>query len=92
MSNKDVIAQEILCFDAVGRVSKLLDQLCSGLRELGVLNLIRTFPDLFVHLFTKLYCLLMSKCGTRIYIIYMDELASEEDIEDLTTVTFEEFI
>ncbi len=52
MSNKDIIGQHIICYDAVERVSKLLDQMCEGLANLGVLKVIRAFPDLFVHLFT----------------------------------------
>lgn len=52
MSSKDVIAQEVLAYEAMSRVSKLLDQFVDGLRNLGVLKAMRSFPDLFVHLFT----------------------------------------
>ena len=34
------------------RISKLIDQICDGLRPLGFLKAIRAFPELFVHLFT----------------------------------------
>ncbi len=44
MSTKEVIAQEILCYDAVGRVSKLLDQFSSGLRPTGLLEIMKLFP------------------------------------------------
>ena len=52
MATKDGIWQEIMLFDALTSVSKLLDQLSSGLSSLGVLHVMRAFPDLFVHLFT----------------------------------------
>ena len=52
METKDVIWQEIMLFDAITSISKLLDQLSSGLRSLGVLCVMRAFPDLFIHLFT----------------------------------------
>ena len=52
MSNKDVIGQEVLFFDAIACVAKLLDQVCDGLQSLGVLRIMRAFPDLFLHLFT----------------------------------------
>ena len=50
MSNRDVIAQEVMCYEAVFKVSKLLDQLCEGLQNLGILEAIRTFPGIFLHL------------------------------------------
>lgn len=51
VSSKDIIAQEILSFEAVGRVSKLLDQFMDGLRTLGVLQAMCCFPEKFIHLF-----------------------------------------
>ena len=52
MSNRDVIAQEVMCYEAVFKVSKLLDQLCEGLQNLGILEAIRTFPGIFLYLLT----------------------------------------
>ena len=52
MANRHVIAQEIVSYDAVFKVSKLLDQLCEGLQNLGILQAIRTFPEFFLHLLT----------------------------------------
>ena len=52
MSNRDVIAQEVMCYEAVFKVSRLLDQLCEGLQNLGILEAIRTFPGIFLHLLT----------------------------------------
>ena len=52
MTNRDVIYQEVLTFDAIGKISNLLDQLSSGLHALGVLPVVRAFPELFVPLFT----------------------------------------
>ena len=51
MSNKDVIAQCIITYEAVERISKSLDQLCEGLRNLGLLDVIRAFPHLFLSIF-----------------------------------------
>ena len=52
MANRHVIAQEIVSYEAVFKVSKLLDQLCEGLQNLGILQAIRTFPEFFFHLLT----------------------------------------
>ena len=52
MTTKEVIGQEVMFFDAIDCVAKLLDQLCDGLRSLGVLHIMRAFPDLFLPLFT----------------------------------------
>lgn len=52
MSSKDVIAQEVLAYEAIGRISKILDQFVDRLRSLGILQAMRSFPELFVHLFT----------------------------------------
>ena len=43
MSTKDVIGQEILCYDSVGSISKLLDQFSSGLCATGLLEVMKTF-------------------------------------------------
>lgn len=68
MSTKEVIAQEILCYDAVGRVSKLLDQFSSGLRPTGLLEIMKLFPELFVHLFTYTACVSPSVVLDSIYV------------------------
>ena len=52
MSNKDMIGQEVVCYEAVGKISKLLDQIGEGLRTLEVIRVMRRFPELFVPLFT----------------------------------------
>ncbi len=52
MANRDIVCQEILCFEAIFKQSKLVDQFCDGLRNAGILKAIRAFPDLFVRLFT----------------------------------------
>ncbi|XP_019858212.1 PREDICTED: uncharacterized protein LOC109586463 [Amphimedon queenslandica] len=51
MSNKDVIAQCIITYEAVERISKSLDQLCEGLSNLGLSDVIRAFPHLFLSIF-----------------------------------------
>ena len=52
MSTKDLVAQEVLAHETVYKISKLLDQLCDGMKTLPVLRLLRAFPDLFLSLFT----------------------------------------
>ena len=52
MANRHVIAQEIVNYEAVFKESKLLDQLCEGFQNLGILQAIRTFPEFFLHLLT----------------------------------------
>ena len=52
MSNKEDIVEEITSFEGIERVSKMLDQLSEGLKSLGVLRLIKLFPEQFAMLFT----------------------------------------
>ena len=45
--------QDILTHEALYKVAKLLDQFCDGMKKVGpVLEVIRSFPELFVSLFT----------------------------------------
>lgn len=41
-----------MSFDSVGRISKLLDQFCDGLKSLNLLPVMRAFPAVFISLFT----------------------------------------
>ena len=68
ISNKDVIGREVLLFDAIASIAKLLDQLSDGLRSLGVLRIMRVFPDLFLHLFTCTVCVTSSDVKEAVYI------------------------
>lgn len=52
MSNRGLILEEIITFESIGRIAKLLDQLCDGLKTLGVLWIMKAFPQIFVQLFT----------------------------------------
>ena len=52
MSNKEIILHEILSFEGIARITKMLDQLGDGLKTLGVLCMMKLFPNKFVHLFT----------------------------------------
>ena len=52
MSNKEFILEEILSFEAISRISNMLDQFAEGLKTLGLLKIMRLFPKNFVHLFT----------------------------------------
>lgn len=47
-----MIAQQVLTHEAIYKITKLLDQFCEGLKQLRILQLIRSFPDLFTPLFT----------------------------------------
>ena len=47
-----MIVEEVVAFEAVYKLAKLLDELCEGLKHFRVLRTMRTFPNLFVHLFT----------------------------------------
>lgn len=75
MSNKDAVGQEIILFEPIGRVSRLLDQFSCGLESTGLLNMMRTFPDLFVHLFTYTACVSSTAVLESIY-------ADEEESDD----------
>ena len=54
LSNKEVIVEEILLYESVGRIAKVLDQLTEGLKTLGFLRVMRAFPDVFAALFTSM--------------------------------------
>ena len=49
---RDIIGQEIISFEAVYKMSKLMDQFCDGLRSTRILNAVRAFPELFIQLLT----------------------------------------
>ena len=51
MSNKELILQEILAYEGITRIAKMLDQFMEGLQTLGMLKLMRLFPENFLHLF-----------------------------------------
>lgn len=44
--------EEIVLYEYVGRISKVLDQPCEGLKTLGLLRVMRAFPHIFKTLFT----------------------------------------
>jgi len=51
MSTKDVVAQNIFAHDALYRRSILLDQFSHGLKEVGLLQLLKAFPNKMSKLF-----------------------------------------
>lgn len=57
-----------MSFDAVGRISKLLDQVCDGLCSLGILQVMRAFPELFISLFTYTGCVCCDDVQDAIFI------------------------
>ncbi len=69
MSNKDVIGQEVLYFDSILRIEKILDQLCDGLRTLGVFSIIKMFPELFAPLLTYTACMSAEDVAEAIYMV-----------------------
>ena len=68
MSNKTMIAQEMLYYDGIGRISKLLDQLCEGLSALHILSSIRDFPGLFTPLLVYTACLSPTDVSNAVYV------------------------
>ena len=52
MSNKEFILEEILSFEAISRISKMLDQFVESLNSLGLFKIMWLLPKNFVHIFT----------------------------------------
>lgn len=52
MTNKDVVAQTILQYESLIKITNLLDQFKDGLSRIGILPLIKQFPQLFLQAFT----------------------------------------
>lgn len=51
MKSKDIVAQNIIAHDALYRRAALLDQFSKGLKEMGLLQLIKVFPTVMLSLF-----------------------------------------
>ena len=47
-----MIAQDVLVHEAVYKLEKFMDQFCDRLHKLGLLRLLRAFPNEFVEIFT----------------------------------------
>ncbi len=45
-----------MAYDSIGRISRMLDQFSTGLQAMGVLKVIRSFPNLFISLFVYTGC------------------------------------
>ena len=52
MKSKDIVAHNIIAYDALYRRAALLDQFSKGLNEMGLLQLIKAFPTQMCPLFT----------------------------------------
>ena len=52
MSTKEAIVQDLFTFDALYKRQVLLDQLKEGLKSIGALKLIQTFPNEMLPMFT----------------------------------------
>ena len=66
MSNKDVLGQEVLLFDGIASIVKLLDQLSDGLCSLEVLRVMHAFPDVTAPL--HVHCVTSSDVQDAVYI------------------------
>jgi len=53
MATKEVIVEEITSYEGIGRISKQLDQLAEGLKSLGILKIMKLFPNQFAQLFIR---------------------------------------
>lgn len=80
VTTKDGIAQELLAYEALFRISTLLNHFKEGLRKTGMLKLIMAFPDLFEHLFTYSGVLTATDVLCAVYVDSGDELAPTESI------------
>ena len=63
-----------MAFDSIGRIANLLDQMCSGLQTLGVLQLMRAFPDLMAPMLTYTACVTAEDVTDALYV--------DEDLDD----------
>ena len=52
MSTKNLVVQEILTYEGLYRLTKMMGLFSDGLKCNGVLKLVRGFPEQFVSLFT----------------------------------------
>lgn len=86
MCTKDVISQEVLSYEAVGRIARLLDQISDGLASLGVLQVMRSFPHLFVHLFTYMACVTPEDVLEAVYV------HENAEIDEVVMCLLKEFI
>ena len=53
MKTKDIIAQDIVLHEAVIRHSRVMSHFTDGLREIGLMHLMKVLPDLFEPLFVS---------------------------------------
>ena len=79
MSTKAVIAQNVMAHEAIYRLSKLLDQLCSGMEKSPVLRLIRAFPEIFSALLTYTGNVSVEEVQEAVYVCN-DEMCSEDKV------------
>jgi len=53
MLNKNFVIEEITYHEAISFITKLLDQIASGLSSNNVLSLMKTFPEVFAQMLTS---------------------------------------
>ena len=51
LSTKSLIAQDIVVYEGLYKMTHLLDQFCDGLKKAGLLDVVRAFPDEFLTMF-----------------------------------------
>ena len=78
METKDIVAQEVLSYDALYRRSVLLDQFKQGLEEVGILRLITQFPNEMSSLFTFTGDLTNEEVIDAVYVVD-DVVLSDDD-------------
>ena len=79
-STKDVIAQDLIIHEAFFRQSKLLDQICDGLKQTLILSLMKAFPYQFVPLFTHTSSLTAEDVNDAIFITTDVELTPHDHL------------
>ena len=53
MTTRHSVVQDIILHEVIAKRQKMLDQLAEGLNGLGLLSLIRAFPEVFLPLFVS---------------------------------------
>ena len=85
MQSKESIAQNILAYYALFRLTPLLDQLVMGLKKSGILRAVQTFPSLYASLFMYTGEVTVDDV---LEAVYVDESETEKEPEDDVTLAF----
>ena len=80
MSTKEVFAQEVITHEVFYNFSKLLDQMCNGMKRLPIFDVIQSFPHLFTSLFTYSGNVSVDDVLDAVYFPDMTELTSRDEV------------